>query len=73
MERRSPLPDQQALIDVQEATQRFGSRVALDSFSLSIPEGTVVGVLGPNGAGKTTLINLVSGLARPTSGAVLWR
>jgi ABC-2 type transport system ATP-binding protein len=63
----------QTLVEVEEATQRFGSRVALDRFSISIEEGTVVGILGPNGAGKTTLINLVAGLSRPVSGAVRWR
>jgi ABC-2 type transport system ATP-binding protein len=63
----------QTLIEVEAASQRFGSRVALDQFSISIEEGTVVGILGPNGAGKTTLINLVAGLRRPVSGAVRWR
>src|SRR6266540_3235260 len=63
----------QALIEVEEATQRFGTRVALDRFSISIQEGTVLGILGPNGAGKTTLINLVAGLSRPVSGEIHWR
>ena len=63
----------QALIEVEEATQRFGTRVALDRFSISIQEGTIVGILGPNGAGKTTLINLVAGLSRPVQGVVRWR
>jgi ABC-2 type transport system ATP-binding protein len=70
---RSASARPQALIGVDEVTQRFGTRVALDRFSLSIDEGTVVGILGPNGAGKTTLINLVSGLSRPASGALRWR
>jgi len=63
----------QMLIEVKEVTQRFRARVALDRFSISIDEGTVVGVLGPNGAGKTTLMELVAGLSRPVSGAVRWR
>ena len=63
----------QTLIEVQDVTQRFRARVALERFSLSITEGTVVGILGPNGAGKTTLIELVAGLNRPVDGAVRWR
>jgi ABC-2 type transport system ATP-binding protein len=47
--------------------------VALDHFSLTIAEGTVVGILGPNGAGKTTVMDLLGGLGRPSSGTVRWR
>ena len=65
--------ERRALVEVQEVTQRFRSRVALDRFSMAIHEGTVLGILGPNGAGKTTLIHLVTGLTRPASGAVRWR
>ena len=61
------------LIELDRATKRFGSRVALDGFSLSIAPGSVVGILGPNGAGKTTVLSLVAGLARPTSGAIRFR
>jgi len=66
-------PRTPALVELDEATQRFRSRVALDRLSISIGEGTVLGILGPNGAGKTTLLNLVAGLDRPASGAVRWR
>jgi ABC-2 type transport system ATP-binding protein len=61
-----------SLIEVEQVTQRLGSRTALDALSLTIEPGTVVGVLGPNGAGKTTLIRLVSGLTRPSSGTIRW-
>jgi ABC-2 type transport system ATP-binding protein len=61
-----------ALIELDAVTKRFGSRLALDGFSLAVAPGTVVGLLGPNGAGKTTVINLAAGLSRPTSGAIRW-
>jgi ABC-2 type transport system ATP-binding protein len=41
---------------------------ALDSLSLDVEEGTVLGVLGPNGAGKTTTVRILSTLLRPDSG-----
>ena len=43
--------------------------LALDRLDLDVPAGSVFGLLGPNGAGKTTTL-LVTGLARPTGGAV---
>lgn len=47
-----------------------GARILAD-VDLDIAPGSLVGVIGPNGAGKTTLFNVVSGIARPTSGRIL--
>ena len=43
---------------------------ALKSINLEIRRGEIFALLGPNGAGKTTLIGAITGLVRPTSGAV---
>ena len=43
----------------------------LDSLSLDVPEGEFVALMGPSGSGKTTLLNLIAGIDRPTSGAVV--
>ena len=48
--------------------KRYGSRRALDGFTLSVPEGSIMGLVGANGAGKTTWMLTVAGLLRPTSG-----
>jgi branched-chain amino acid transport system ATP-binding protein len=48
----------------------IGGATIVADVSLEVREGEFVGVIGPNGAGKTTLFNLLSGLARPTAGAV---
>ena len=50
----------------------FGSsrfQRALDSVSLDVPQGAVLGYLGPNGAGKTTTLKLLLRLVHPTSGS----
>ena len=59
-----------ALLEVENVTKSFGGVVAVTECSLSIREGTVVGLIGPNGAGKSSLIDLVSGFERPDSGSV---
>jgi len=43
---------------------------ALQSISLSVAKGQIVGLIGPNGAGKSTLLNLMAGLIFPTEGHV---
>ncbi len=50
------------------ATKRYGATVALNDATITAQAGEVLAVLGPNGAGKTTAINLMLGLAKPTSG-----
>jgi branched-chain amino acid transport system ATP-binding protein len=58
------------LLQVNGASKRFGSLVAIDDVSLEIEPGELRAIIGPNGAGKTTFFNLVSGLLAPTAGTI---
>lgn len=53
--------------DIQNLTVRYGAFVALDRFTVQLPEGCV-GLLGPNGAGKTTLLKTLLGFVKPAAG-----
>jgi len=55
-------------IQVLDLVKRFGNLTAVDGISFSVASGEVFGFLGPNGAGKTTTINMLTGLARVSSG-----
>ena len=55
------------MIQFEQVTKKYGSVVALDNLSVTIPTGAV-GLLGPNGSGKTTLIRSMLGLTRVDHG-----
>src|ERR1700719_4405583 len=55
-------------IVVEHLEKNFGSVIALDGVSLSVPAGSVLGLLGPNGAGKTTAVRILTTLALPDAG-----
>ena len=58
------------MLKAVDLVKRFETVTAVDGASFSVRRGEIFGFLGPNGAGKTTTINLLTGLARPTSGTM---
>ncbi len=59
-----------ALLEVENATKRFGGVVAVDGCSFSVQAGTITGLIGPNGSGKTTVFNLVTGYLPADGGTI---
>jgi len=58
------------LLEGTKVTKYFGGLPALKDVDFLVREKEIAGLIGPNGAGKTTLFNLVTGIYRPTSGAI---
>lgn len=61
-----------SLLQLKEATIRFGGLTAVNAVSFEIQPGQLFGLIGPNGAGKTTCFNLITGVYKPTSGDILF-
>jgi branched-chain amino acid transport system ATP-binding protein len=61
------------LLDVREASKRFGGVSAVHDVSFAVQRGEIVGLIGPNGAGKTTLINLITGVTRSSRGTITFQ
>jgi branched-chain amino acid transport system ATP-binding protein len=59
-----------ALLEVRELTVHHGQLQALDQVSFEVFPGEVYAIIGANGAGKSTLLRTISGLHRPSSGAI---
>ncbi|MCC7422241.1 MAG: ribosome-associated ATPase/putative transporter RbbA [Planctomycetaceae bacterium] len=69
--RDSDTPDQPGLAPVSRLADvglRYGRTIALDSVSLDLPAGCMIGLIGPDGVGKSSLLSLVAGARRVQTG-----
>ena len=66
---RPTSPPPTPAIEVHDLVRRFGSFVAVDHISFSVPHGQIFGLLGPNGAGKSTTFRMLCGLLPPSGGS----
>ena len=58
------------MITITNLTKRYGSLIAVDNLTLTIPDNQVFALLGVNGAGKTTTIKMLTGLVPKDDGAI---
>ncbi len=58
------------MIEIHDLSKSYGEIHALQSATINIQKGEIVGLLGPNGAGKTTLMKMLTGVLEPDSGSV---
>ncbi|HEX3054830.1 MAG TPA: ABC transporter ATP-binding protein [Gaiellaceae bacterium] len=52
--------------------KEFGGLIAVDDVDFTVPAGGIVSLIGPNGAGKTTFFNMLTGVYKPTAGAIVF-
>jgi len=57
-------------LEIRDVTKQFGTVVAVNRLSLTVPEGSIYGFIGPNGSGKTTTIRMIMDILRPDSGDI---
>ena len=60
------------LLEAKGITKYFGTITALENVNLKVHEGECLGVVGDNGAGKSTLMKVLSGLYKPSQGALFF-
>ena len=63
--------DNSPMLDVRELAIQFGGLRAVDGLNMRVNKGQLYGLIGPNGAGKTTVFNMLTGVYKPTTGAIL--
>ncbi len=60
----------QLILCAQNLKKIYGGRSVVNSVSMTVSDGEIVGLLGPNGAGKTTTFYMIAGLVPPNAGVV---
>ena len=60
------------ILEAKNLTKSYGGVRVVDDLSVSLIQGEALGVVGPNGAGKTSMLNLLTGVARPDEGSVVF-
>ena len=61
------------MLEINAVSKAYGSTVALQTLSLSVPTGSTIALIGPSGCGKSTLLRILAGLITPDDGTVSWQ
>ncbi|MHA7680335.1 ribosome-associated ATPase/putative transporter RbbA [Cupriavidus sp. PET2-C1] len=64
----SPHPNGATAIRIDDLSHRYGTSVALDNVSLTLPGNATIGLIGPDGVGKSTLLGVIAGVKRIQQG-----
>src|SRR5262249_3338445 len=70
--RRARSNSDQPVLRIENVTKRFGAFTAVSEVSFEVKPQEVLGLIGPNGAGKSTLLNLITGVAKPSAGRIMF-
>ncbi len=58
------------MIQIKNATKKFGDFTAISDININVKKGTIFGIIGENGAGKTTLIQCMTGIYKADEGEI---
>jgi branched-chain amino acid transport system ATP-binding protein len=61
-----------ALLVASRLRKEFGGLIAVNDVDFTVPPKSIVSLIGPNGAGKTTFFNMLTGVYKPTAGAIIF-
>jgi ABC-type branched-subunit amino acid transport system ATPase component len=59
------------MLELEDVRGGYGKLEILQSASLRVPDGAIVGIIGPNGAGKSTLLKTAFGYLQPSAGRIV--
>ncbi len=60
------------MLRLDGVVKRFGDKRAVDSISLVVPKGQLVGVIGQSGSGKSTMLRMINRLNDPSDGRIFY-
>ena len=63
-----PANGREAMIEADGLCKYYGSFIATEDVTFSVPRGQIVAFLGPNGAGKSTTMKMLTGYLAPSAG-----
>ena len=58
------------MLEIKNCCKSFGNQTVLQDVSMTIPDGSIIGVSGASGIGKSTLAKILCGVMLPDAGAV---
>jgi len=60
-----------SVLSIRNLRKTYDTAIAVDDFSIDVPEGEFLSLLGPSGCGKTTILRMIAGLIEPDRGQII--